>query len=66
MNNRRRSSLFNRWKQQNKNEEFEGITEDEMIEYKEAFHLFDKVGIIFYLSSFLKILHSYIRRNFML
>uniref|UniRef100_A0A1I8ESN8 EF-hand domain-containing protein n=1 Tax=Wuchereria bancrofti TaxID=6293 RepID=A0A1I8ESN8_WUCBA len=44
MSSRRRSSLFNRWKQQNRNEQFEGITEEEMIEYKEAFHLFDKDG----------------------
>ncbi|VDM98311.1 unnamed protein product [Onchocerca ochengi] len=44
MGSRRRSLLFNRWKQQKKNEEFDGITEEELIEYKEAFHLFDKDG----------------------
>lgn len=43
MTSKRKTSLFNRWKQQNASEQFEGITEEEMIEYKEAFRLFDKV-----------------------
>ncbi|VDN04496.1 unnamed protein product [Thelazia callipaeda] len=44
MANQRKSSLFDRWKQQTANDEFGGINEEEMIEYKEAFHLFDKDG----------------------
>lgn len=44
MGSRRRSSLFNRWERKNRNEQFEGIKEEEMVEYKEAFHLFDKVS----------------------
>ncbi|CAG9539435.1 unnamed protein product, partial [Cercopithifilaria johnstoni] len=42
MGSKRRSSMFNRWKQQDRDEQLAGITEEEMIEYKEAFHLFDK------------------------
>jgi len=41
----RKLSLFNRWKNQaNVDNELEGISEEEMIEYKEAFRLFDKDG----------------------
>ncbi|CAD5214589.1 unnamed protein product [Bursaphelenchus xylophilus] len=41
----RKLSLFNRWKNQALNEtELDGISEEEMIEYKEAFRLFDKDG----------------------
>lgn len=43
MTSNRKSSLFNRWKQQSTADQLEGISEEEMIEYKEAFRLFDKV-----------------------
>ena len=41
----RKLSLFNRWKNQNLATEvdIEGISEEELVEYKEAFRLFDKV-----------------------
>jgi hypothetical protein len=41
----RKLSLFNRWKNQNLTADFalEGISEEELVEYKEAFRLFDKV-----------------------
>ncbi|VDN20690.1 unnamed protein product [Gongylonema pulchrum] len=44
MANKRKSLIFNRRKQQDISEQLEGITEEEMIEYKEAFRLFDKDG----------------------
>ncbi|KAI1712442.1 EF hand domain-containing protein [Ditylenchus destructor] len=41
----RKLSLFNRWKTQTlADTQLEGISEEEMIEYKEAFRLFDKDG----------------------
>ncbi|TMS34778.1 hypothetical protein L596_002300 [Steinernema carpocapsae] len=40
----RKMSLFNRWKQQSHESGLEGISEEELIEYKEAFRLFDKDG----------------------
>lgn len=40
----RKLSLFNRWKNQTLvDSALEGISEEEMVEYKEAFRLFDKV-----------------------
>lgn len=54
----RKLSLFNRWKNQNLTTEFalEGISEEELVEYKEAFRLFDKVSQIFHFKAcFLKI-----------
>ncbi|VDN42105.1 unnamed protein product [Gongylonema pulchrum] len=44
MSNSRKMSLFNRWKQQTNNEQLEGVSEEEAIEYREAFRLFDKDG----------------------
>lgn len=45
MGDSRRVSLFNRWqaKQNTVVTGLEGINEEELIEYKEAFRLFDKV-----------------------
>lgn len=43
MSNSRKMSLFNRWKQQTNNEHLEGVSEEEIIEYREAFRMFDKV-----------------------
>lgn len=44
MASNRKTSLFSRWKQQtNNNEQLEGVSEEEAIEYREAFRLFDKV-----------------------
>ncbi|KAI6184614.1 Calmodulin-like protein [Aphelenchoides bicaudatus] len=42
----RKLSLFNRWKNQNLTNDYalDGISEEELIEYKEAFRLFDKDG----------------------
>jgi hypothetical protein len=41
----RKMSLFNRWKNQSIfDTALEGISEEEMFEYKEAFRLFDKVS----------------------
>lgn len=42
----RKLSLFNRWKNQNLTTEvdIEGISEEELVEYKEAFRLFDKAS----------------------
>lgn len=39
----RKLSLFNRWKNAAVDVELDGITEEERLEYKEAFRLFDKV-----------------------
>uniref|UniRef100_A0A1I8EV05 EF-hand domain-containing protein n=1 Tax=Wuchereria bancrofti TaxID=6293 RepID=A0A1I8EV05_WUCBA len=44
MSNNRKMSLFSRWKQQTNNEQLEGVSEEEAIEYREAFRLFDKDG----------------------
>lgn len=41
----RKPSLFQRWKQQTVTE-LEGITQDEMEEFREAFRLFDKVILL--------------------
>ncbi len=40
-----RNSIFQRWTQQKVEAPLEGITSDEKDEYKEAFRLFDKVGL---------------------
>jgi len=41
----RKLSLFNRWKNQTQIDDgIEGISEEEMLEFKEAFRLFDKDG----------------------
>lgn len=45
MSNNRKMSLFSRWKQQTNNEQLEGVSEEEAIEYREAFRLFDKVKV---------------------
>jgi hypothetical protein len=42
-NSNRKASLFNRWKQQAQ-DGLEGVSEEEVIEFREAFRLFDKVG----------------------
>lgn len=46
----RKLSLFNRWKNQNLTADvaLEGISEEELVEYKEAFRLFDKVSLSLY------------------
>ncbi len=45
MTDSRKMSLFNRWKQQTNEISLEGIGEEELAEYKEAFRLFDKVSL---------------------
>lgn len=51
-----KASLFNRWKHQTAYDQlFEGISEEEKLEYKEAFRLFDKVSNLrLYLRLFFK------------
>lgn len=47
-NDPRRVSLFNRWASKQTNEPvsgFDGLNEEEIMEYKAAFRLFDKVLI---------------------
>lgn len=48
MTDPRRVSLFNRWSQKQSTtiNGLEGINEEELIEYKEAFRLFDKVSVL--------------------
>lgn len=43
MGDQRKMSLFNRWKAQTSESGLDGISEEELVEYKEAFRLFDKV-----------------------